>query len=65
MKFSVRIMKNEKGDYTAVCSSLPGCVTTGHTREEAREKLDEAIRGYLAAISNCPVPQDLQVVEAV
>ena len=65
MKLCIRIMKNEKGDYTAVCSSLPGCVTTGHTREEAREKLDEAIRGYIAAISNCPIPQELEVVETV
>lgn len=65
MKLCIRIMKNEKGDYTAVCSSLPGCVTTGHTREEAREKLDDAIRGYIAAISNCAAPQELEVVETV
>ncbi len=65
MKLCIRIMKNEKGDYTAVCSSLPGCVTTGRTREEAREKLDEAIRGYIAAISNCPAPRELEVVETV
>jgi len=63
MKLCVRIMKNEKGDFTAVCSSLPGCVTTGQTREEARERLDEAIRGYIAAISNCVPPHQLEVVE--
>lgn len=65
MKLCIRIMKNEKGEYTAVCSSLPGCVTTGQTRDEARQKLDEAIRGYIAAISNCAPPKELEVVETV
>ena len=53
MKVCIRIVKNEQGSYTAICASLPGCVTTGQTPEEARDKLDVAIRGYLAALSNC------------
>jgi len=64
MKLSIRIIQNEQGDYTGLCPSLPGCVSRGRTRTEAREKLDEAIRGYIAAVNNF-VPEKLsgQVME--
>ena len=52
MKLTVRIFDDEGGGYTAVCPSLPGCCSHGGTKEEAKEKLDEAIRGYIAAVSN-------------
>jgi predicted RNase H-like HicB family nuclease len=52
MKVCVRIRHNEQGGYTAACPSLPGCVTCGTTREEAETRLEEAIRGYIAAVSN-------------
>ena len=52
MKLCIRVTHNENGDYTAICPSLPGCVCRGETREQATEKLDEAIRGYIAALSN-------------
>ena len=55
----------DDGDYTAYCPSLPGCQTRGHTRSEAVARIDEAIRGYLAAIGNF-VPENLErrLVEA-
>ncbi len=63
MKLSIRIVHNEKGDFTALCTSLPGCVSRGRTRGEAKERLEEAIRGYIAAVSNF-VPERLtEVVE--
>jgi predicted RNase H-like HicB family nuclease len=64
MKLSVRILHNECGGYTAVCPSLPGCTCRGDSKAEAREKLDDAIRGYMAALNNF-VPERLiqQVVE--
>ena len=58
MRLAVRIFNNEEGGYTAVCPSLPVCCTRGGTREEAREKMDEAIRGYMAAVSNF-VPENV------
>lgn len=65
MKLCIRITPNGRGGYTAVCPTLPGCVSGGSTQEEAREKLDEAIRGYFAAVNNF-VPEHLppEVVEA-
>ena len=59
MKLSIRILRNETGGFSAVCPSLPGCKSCGQTRDEAREKLDEAIRGYIAAVSNF-VPEHLE-----
>ncbi|MCD6304643.1 MAG: type II toxin-antitoxin system HicB family antitoxin, partial [Planctomycetes bacterium] len=58
MKLTVRIFSNDRGGYTAVCPSLPGCCSSGTTREEAKAKLDEAIRGYIAAVSNF-VPENV------
>lgn len=52
MKLSIRIIKNESGGFTAFCPSLPGCTSSGNSKNQARERLDEAIRGYLAAVSN-------------
>lgn len=65
MKLCVRIITNDRGGYTALCPSLPGCISRGDTREEARDRLDEAIRGYIAAVSNF-VPEHVvhEVVEA-
>jgi predicted RNase H-like HicB family nuclease len=64
MKLCIQILRSEDGGYTATCSSLPGCITRGASKEEARERLDEAIRGYVAAVSNF-VPENLleEVVE--
>jgi predicted RNase H-like HicB family nuclease len=52
MKLAVRVVISERGGYVAMCPSLPGCLSWGVTREDARKKLDEAIRGYIAAVSN-------------
>lgn len=64
MRISVRIVVNERGGYTAICPSLPGCIATGRTRQQARKKLDEAICGYFAAVTNF-VPEHVpyEVVE--
>ena len=65
MKLAIRITDNERGGYTAMCPSLPGCRSMGGTREEAREKLNEAILGYIASLNNF-IPENLgpELVEA-
>ena len=65
MKLCIRIVPNEHGGYTGVCPSLPGCQSYGTTRQQAREKLDEAIRGYIAAVSDfVPAHIEREVVES-
>ncbi len=61
MRLYVRILRNEQGGFTASCPSLPGCVSTGQTEQQAKIKLEEAIRGYLASINNF-VPAQLDKV---
>ncbi len=65
MKLCVRIFQSDQGEYIAICPTLPGCKSRGQTREEAQQRLHEAIRGYIAAMSNF-VPENLEheVVEA-
>jgi len=64
MKLSIRIVRNESGRYTALCPCLPGCISYGATHREAKDRLTEAIRGYIASVNNF-VPENLshQVVE--
>jgi predicted RNase H-like HicB family nuclease len=52
MKLSVHIRESEMGGYVAYCPALPGCRTRGRTRRQAQEKLDDAIRGYIAAVND-------------
>lgn len=58
MKVSIRLRENEQGGFVAECTSLPGCISRGETPKEATERLDEAIRGYVAALNNF-VPEQL------
>ena len=64
MRLFVKVVANDDGSYTAICPSLPGCTSRGQTREMATEKLNEAIRGYLAVVSNF-VPENLNVHQVV
>ncbi len=61
MKLCVRIRKDEQGTFRGSCPSLPGCVASGQTEVQARQKLEEAIRGYLASVNNF-VPEQIQEV---
>ena len=59
MKLCIKIVPDERGGYLASCPSLPGCKCHGDTEEEARKKLQEAMYGYIAAISNF-VPENIE-----
>jgi predicted RNase H-like HicB family nuclease len=56
----VIIYPGEDGYWVAECSSLPGCISQGSTKEEAVANIKEAIQGYVAALEedNLPVPED-------
>ena len=58
MKVSIRLEQDDKG-YKARATQLPGCVSRGSTPREAQDRLDEAIRGYMAAMNNF-VPERLE-----
>jgi len=56
----VVIAPGEDGYWVAECPSLPGCVSQGHTREEAIANIKEAIEGHIAALKEdgLPVPEE-------
>lgn len=55
MKLKIVLEKGMDGYIVAYCPALKGCVTQGHTEEEAIENIKEAIELYLEAD-----PQDIQ-----
>ena len=47
--FSYKIILEpaEEGGYTVYVPSLPGCISEGDTKEEAKRNIKEAIRGWI------------------
>ena len=67
MKYRVYLEQDEDGMFVATCPALPGCVSQGRTRAEARENIREAIEGYVKSLRKHgdPVPPGIheEVVE--
>lgn len=59
MKICISIRKTETGWYTAVCPQLPGCLSRGQTCAEAVVRIEDAIRGYFAAVGDF-VPENVE-----
>jgi predicted RNase H-like HicB family nuclease len=47
LNYRILLRKEPKGGYTAIIPTLPGCVTYGHSVEEAVEMAQEAIKLYI------------------
>ena len=62
MKYRIIIQQDEDGIFVAECPSLPGCISQGKTRQEAKENLKDAITGYLASLKkhNEPIPPTIE-----
>jgi antitoxin HicB len=62
MKFRILIEQDEDGVFVANCPTLPGCVSQGKTRSEAKENITEAIRGYMESLEKDgdPIPPPIQ-----
>jgi predicted RNase H-like HicB family nuclease len=56
MKFRVLITQDEDGVFVAECPTLPGCISQGKTRPEARKNITEAIKGYLESLKQHDEP---------
>ena len=48
----VIVYPGEDGYYVVECPSLPGCLSQGHTKEEAIENIKEAIKVYIDALND-------------
>ena len=47
LNYKILLRKEADGTYTVIVPSLPGCLTFGHTVEEALEMAKEAIEGFI------------------
>jgi predicted RNase H-like HicB family nuclease len=56
----VIVYPGEDAYWVAECPSLPGCISQGKTKEEALTNIKEAIKGYIAALTedHLPVPEE-------
>ena len=58
MKIRIVLEPSDEGGYTVYAPSLPGCISEGNTKEEAKANIKEAIELYLE-----PVEDDLAFSE--
>ena len=56
----VIVYPGENGYYVVECPSLPGCLSQGHSKEEAIENIKEAIQAYTLALldQGLPIPPE-------
>ena len=47
LHYKILLRKEDDGTYTVIVPSLPGCLTFGHTVEDALEMAKEAIEGFI------------------
>jgi len=57
MKLRIVLEPSEDGGFTALVTSLPGCLSEGETREEALVNIRQAIELYLE-----PVDDDVSAI---
>jgi predicted RNase H-like HicB family nuclease len=62
MKYKIVLQKTDEG-YSVSCPGLPGCWSQGITEEAAIENIRDAIREYLAAVSESIKDADVREVE--
>ena len=67
MKFRVVIEQDEDGKFIASCPTLPGCRSQGDTRDDAKQNIADAIKGYLESLKKhgdpIPPPISEEIIE--
>lgn len=64
MRFVIEIHECSADVYRAACFALPGCEAIGYTAEDARSRMDGAIRTYLQSFDTAGV-ESVEIGEAV
>ena len=61
------VIEKAKGNYSAYCPDLPGCVATGRTVEETERNIHEAIALHVSGLAedNLPIPRPASIAEYI
>ena len=61
------VIEKANGNYSAYSPDLPGCVTTGATREEAEQRMHEVIELHVQGLKEdgLSIPQSTSFAEYV
>ena len=62
MKYKIVLKESEEG-MSVSCPGLPGCWSQGKDEEEAIANIREAIRDYLAAVSESVKGENVREIE--
>lgn len=66
--FTVEVVKEDDGRWSAVIPILPGCATWGYTKEEVLQNIQEAAQAYIETLveDGRSVPRDTstKIIEA-
>jgi len=65
MKLRVIIEQDEDGRFVATCPTLPGGVSQGTTRSEARANIIDAIAGYVESLHKHGEPVPPAITEEI
>jgi antitoxin HicB len=65
MKFRILIEQDEDGCYVATCPTLPGCISQGKNRTEAKINIADAIAGYLESLRKHDEPIPPAITEEI
>ena len=65
MKLRVIIEQDEDGRFVATCPTLPGCISQGETRSEARTNIIDAIAGYVESLRKHGEPVPPAITEEI
>jgi predicted RNase H-like HicB family nuclease len=58
IRFTIVLEEDEDGWFTATVPSLPGCISEGKTKEEAKKNIAEAISLHLEPLDDEESPED-------
>ena len=61
------VVEKTNGNYSAYSPDLPGCVTTGATREEVERNMHDAIGMHVRGLleDNLPIPESSSFAEFI
>ena len=65
MKLRITFEQDEEGIFVAECSTFPGCISQGVTREKALFNIKDAIGGYLKSLEKHGEPIPPSITEEV